>query len=240
MKKRIFIQGSLVSVSLLLSGLLSKYLFADWKSASLDVLFDLLGVVAVLIGFLFRISARGYKAEYSKDGGSFIFGGPYKLTRNPMYFGTLLIGLGVIAVLFQWWVAVIFLAFYLAIYLPQIKKEEDFLEKRFGQEYKLYCRQTHRYFPGIKFLFNDKLRECLLFRWSWVKKERTSLIVCLVILYVIEAWKDISKFGYNQYLREAIGILFSIIGVSFIIILIFHAEKFPGKLQNNFKLQAKQ
>lgn len=240
MKKRIFLQGFLVVVSLALSVFLAKYLFVEWKDVFFDTLFDFLGLVFILIGFLFRISARGYKAECSKDGGSLIFGGPYKLTRNPMYFGTLLIGLGIISVLFQWWVSIFFLVVYLAIYLPQIKREENFLLSRFGQYYRLYCQQTHRYFPGAASLFKNKLRECLLFRWAWIKKEAFSLITVFIILYLLESWKDLHFFGYKEFTRETVNFLFMVTGVTAVIILIFHAEKFPSKLQNNFKSQAKQ
>lgn len=242
MKKRIFIQGFLMSASLIMVFFLSKYLFVNWKSVFLDRLFDFLGLVVVLMGFLFRISARGYKAECSKDGGNLIFGGPYKLIRNPMYFGTLLIGMGVISMLFQWWVAVFFLVVYLSIYLPQIKREEKFLLDRFGQDYRLYCRQTHRFFPGITSLFKNKLRECLLFRWSWIKKEAFSLIIVLFVVYVLESWKEFCflSYSYKKFSGETVNFLLMVTGVSTVLILIFHAEKFPKKLQNNFKLQAKR
>jgi len=240
LKKRIFIQGFLVGVSLIMSVLLAKYLFVDYKSIFLDRLFDFLGLVVVLMGFLFRISARGYKAEYSKDGGSLILGGPYKLIRNPMYFGTLLIGLGVILMLFQWWLAILFLAVYLSIYLPQIKREEKFLLARFGQDYRLYCRQTHRFFPGISSLLKNNLRECLLFRWAWIKKEAVSLVILIIVLYLLELWKELCLFRYKEFSRETGNFLLTVTGVSVVIILIFHAEKLPKKLQDNFKLQAKR
>ena len=108
MKKRIGIQGFLLFLAMLMSVLLSKVIFPKWQQKILDEVLNCIGISVILTGFLFRISARGYKSEGSDNGKKLITDGPYSLMRHPMYFGTLLIGAGSILVLFAWWTFLLF------------------------------------------------------------------------------------------------------------------------------------
>jgi len=187
MKKRIGIQGSLVFLALLFSILLSRFLFPR-RGGALELFLDAAGMTMVLSGFLFRITARGYKSERSDNGKRLVTDGPYRLVRNPMYFGTLLIGAGVILALFNWWVFFIFLAGFLLIYIPQVKKEEQELLGRFGDGYKEYSRKTPKYFPRSFRLFNEAAAGGLFFRWSWLKKELPSLTAVLAAIIAAKIW----------------------------------------------------
>lgn len=220
MKIRIRIQGFLIFLAIATTILLSKFLFPYWKEEALDEFLDALGIGLVLWGFLFRIAARGHKAEKSSQGKKLITDGPYGLIRNPMYFGTLLIGLGINMVIFAWWAAIIFFIIFLSIYIRQIRREEADLSRRFGEEYKNYCKVTSRYFPRI---FNINLREHLFFKWPWIQKELPSLIGVMGVIIVIEAWEDIRLFGYNGYRKELLEL--PLIIICFIIILGLFYEK---------------
>jgi len=226
MKRRIGIQGFLIFLAILLLLLFSKLIFPSWKREPLDEFFDAIGIILVLSGFLLRIIARGYKEEKSQQSKELVKDGPYALIRHPMYFGTLLIGAGIIAALFEFWVFFVFLIIYLLIYLPQINREEKILLKRFGQEYLSYCKSTPKYFPNIFLSF----REHLPLRLSWIKKELPSLIVVIGAILVIEVWEDIRLFGYLEFYKELTE-LFSII-FAFIIMVIF---LLPSKRENNAK-----
>ncbi|MBI3991233.1 MAG: isoprenylcysteine carboxylmethyltransferase family protein, partial [Candidatus Omnitrophica bacterium] len=142
MKYRTQIQRILILLVLVSTLFFAKFLFPVWKEEPIDELFDAIGAVLVLFGFVIRISARGYKADKSNDGKSLVKEGIYCLMRNPMYFGTLLIGLGIIFALFQWWAFLLFLVVFLLIYIPQIMREEKELAKQFGEEYKEYSKKT--------------------------------------------------------------------------------------------------
>src|SRR3990167_1802669 len=116
MKPRIKIQGLSIFISIVITIFLHKMLFPRWEGRLWNELFNFLGILLVLFGFLFRVSARGHKEERSSQGRSLVNDGPYALVRNPMYFGTLLIGIGAIAILFQFWTIFLFLAVFLLIY----------------------------------------------------------------------------------------------------------------------------
>lgn len=221
MKKRIKIQGFLIFLAIIISIPLSKFLFPHWKEEALDEFLDALGIGMVLFGFLFRIAARGYKAEVSPDGKKLIIDGLYGFLRNPMYFGTLLIGLGINLILFEWWAFILFFIIFLLIYIRQMRKEENDLYRRFGEEFKNYCKITPRYFPKV---FNVNLRDYLFFKWSWVKKELPSLVGVIAVIIAAEIWEDVRIFGYNEFREELLELpLIIILFVS--IFSLFYGKK---------------
>lgn len=225
MKRRIRIQGFIIFLAVVASILLSKFLFPCWKKETLDEFLDAIGLGIVLFGFLFRIAARGYKAEVSANGKYLITDGLYGLMRHPMYFGTLLIGLGIVLILFKWWAFFLFLPIFLLIYIPQIQQEENQLYRRFGDEYKTYCKRTPKYFPNIYSLFKVDLQDYLFFKWVWIKREIPSLIGVIGIIIAIETREDVRLFGYSEYTKELLELALTI-GIFVIIFLFYKKEDF--------------
>lgn len=216
MKKRIKIQGGLVFLAVILFILFSRFIIPSWKKEAWDEFFDIAGIVLVLSGFLLRIIARGYKEEVSQGGDKLVTDGPYALIRNPMYLGTLLIGTGVISVLLKFWTLAIFLIVYLFIYVPQIKREERILLKRFGQDYEKYNRCVPKYFPGIGGLLNLKTQISLL-NLQWIKKEISPLILTIIFIFIIEIWQDVALFGVREIISESVELL--LVVLAFIVIV---------------------
>jgi protein-S-isoprenylcysteine O-methyltransferase Ste14 len=188
MKRRIGIQGMLMLSAALAAVLLCEVVFPRWQNRRLDAFLDVAGLALVILGFLFRISARGYKEEGSSGGSRLVTGGPYALARNPMYFGTFLIGTGFVMVLFEWWAWLVFTAVFLCIYIPQVRREEAVLKERFGQEYAAYCAAVPKYFPRLNRLLAPK--KYLPLKLAWIKKEILSFIVTLAVLVIVELWRS--------------------------------------------------
>lgn len=191
MKRRIRIQGMLILLAALAAILLCEAAFPRWRSRRLDVFLDIAGLWLVLLGFLFRISARGYKEEGSLGGGRLVRGGPYAVIRNPMYFGTFMIGTGFVVTLLEWWAWFIFIGVFLLIYIPQVKKEEAVLRGRFGAEYASYCGSVPKYFPRPGCLLS--LKKHLPLKLAWIKKEAPSFIVTLAVLIIVELWRKMCE-----------------------------------------------
>jgi protein-S-isoprenylcysteine O-methyltransferase Ste14 len=190
MKKRIGLHGFLIFLAAVSVALFYRSLFPVWKNGRHEAIVDALGFSAILFGFLVRINARGYKAELSSSGRKLITNGLYAFVRNPMYSGTFLIGAGVVAMIFKWWLLIVFLAVFLAIYLPQVRLEEKILSERFGEEYKEYCRRTPRFFPHLARLLISDPRAYLRFKWEWIKKELSSLIAVIAVTVGIDMGED--------------------------------------------------
>lgn len=224
MKRRIKLQGALIFLAIIITFWLSNFVFPHWRKESIDEFLDALGIVLILFGFLFRISSRGYKEEKSSQGKNLVQDGPYYLMRHPMYFGTLLIGTGIISVLFEMWAFILFLIIYFSIYIPQIKKEESVLFSRFGEEYKNYCKTTPKYFPKFPHLLH--LGEYILLRVSWIKKELFAFIMVITAILAIEIWQDTKLFGHREFFKELSELSFVIL---LFVILIFLILKITGK-----------
>ena len=106
-----------------------------WKS--LEV-----GGVVILPGLLVRALASGHVRKNEALATS----GPYAYTRNPLYFGSLLIGIGFAIAARSWWVGAVLVAMFFAIYLPVIRGEERFLREKFP-DFEEYARRVPRMLP---------------------------------------------------------------------------------------------
>lgn len=103
-----------------------------------------LGAVVVLPGLLIRALASGHVRKNQALATS----GPYAYTRNPLYLGSLLLGVGFAIAARSCWVGVVLVVMFFAIYLPVIKNEEAFLRQKFP-EFKEYARHVPRMFPRM-------------------------------------------------------------------------------------------
>ena len=71
--------------------------------------------------------------------------GVYRVTRNPIYLSMTLILAGIALMARSGWHLVLALLFMLAIHLTQIRREERYLEARFGETYRAYTGRVRRW-----------------------------------------------------------------------------------------------
>ena len=214
MKKRLKINGIIIFLATVIAVAFPTVFFRIKSSGAWDQIAEIFGVAFILLGQLIRVSARGYKSDNSKEGLALIDSGPYSLVRNPMYLGILLIGLGVVLMLFEWWIVIIFILVFVIRYLFLIFKEEKKLIGVFPKNYPIYCKKVpHRIRPSMRDLLERDIVEYLPLKISWIKKEIGSILVVLLVTLFVESLEDIQHFGIRFYLREALGI--------FVIILLF-------------------
>ena len=186
MKRRLKINGFIVFLAVLAAIIFPRIFFRHDSIMLADEMAEILGVAFVLLGQVLRASARGYKSEHSQEGGKLIYAGPYSLIRNPMYLGILLIGTGVVLVLFNWVAAAIFLLIFTARYIPLIFKEEKKLESLFPRDYQEYRRTVPRVLPSPAALLKRDIAEYLPLKLIWLKKELGSILAVLLITFLIE------------------------------------------------------
>jgi len=103
-----------------------------------------LGAVSIVPGLLIRALASGHVRKNEALATS----GPYAYTRNPLYLGSLLIGIGFAVAARSWWVGVVLVMMFFAIYVPVIRGEEKYLRERFP-EFEEYARRVQRMLPRI-------------------------------------------------------------------------------------------
>jgi protein-S-isoprenylcysteine O-methyltransferase Ste14 len=114
--------------------------------------FIALGAILIVPGLLVRALASGHVRKNEALATS----GPYAYTRNPLYLGSLLIGVGFAVAARSWWVGVALVVMFFAIYLPVIRDEEAFLRQRFPQ-FEEYARRVPRMFPRLGARENDSV-----------------------------------------------------------------------------------
>ena len=118
-------------------GFLLVAAFAYWSSPSVGSL--LWGLPAAIAGLLMRGWAAGHLAKNQR----LATGGPYAMTRNPLYLGTLLVAAGFAIASRQPALGALFFAAFGLIYLPAIELEEQHLRQLFP-EYEDYARRVPR------------------------------------------------------------------------------------------------
>jgi protein-S-isoprenylcysteine O-methyltransferase Ste14 len=116
----------------------------NWRSLAL-------GAVLIILGLVIRALASGHVRKNE----ALAMSGPYAYTRNPLYLGSLLIGIGFALAARSWWVGVVLLAMFFAIYVPVIRSEEAFLRERF-LEFEAYAKAVPRMIPRITPAFRDQ------------------------------------------------------------------------------------
>jgi len=113
-------------------------LFANPKPLTL-----LIGGFVSVVGLLIRAWASGH----IRKGQTLAVAGPYSHTRNPLYLGSFLIGVGFCAVSNVWWLALSFCALFIGVYLPVMRVEAEDLKSVFGDGYKEYAQNVPMFFP---------------------------------------------------------------------------------------------
>jgi len=155
-----------------------------WVLASPTPSRILLGLPIVGIGELLRIWASGTIEKNA----AVISWGPYAFTRNPLYFGNFLIGIGFVIMGNSVWLLVLFFAVFPLVYWPTILEEEHFLRERFGAAYEAYLKSVPRFFP----LLTARRWARGQFQWGLVIRHREHQtwygLIAGVAAVVIRSW----------------------------------------------------
>jgi protein-S-isoprenylcysteine O-methyltransferase Ste14 len=138
-----------------------------------------IGTGLVIIGEIARIISAGHIRKNEQ----LTVSGPYAYTRNPLYFGSFLMGLGISFLSgYPLVVIPIYLFLFALIYIPTIKGEEVFLERKFGDDYIHYKLSVPAFFPSLKKRITSEGK----FQWSTVRenKEHRSLLFSLLLIFL--------------------------------------------------------
>jgi protein-S-isoprenylcysteine O-methyltransferase Ste14 len=106
----------------------------------------LAGLPIALFGAILRALAAGV---IRKDA-TLTTSGPYAWTRNPLYLGSFLLGVGFAVMSGSWIAAGVILLPSLIIYPNVIRKEEAHLRRLFPREFEAYCATVPRFIPRFR------------------------------------------------------------------------------------------
>ncbi|HJZ98669.1 MAG TPA: isoprenylcysteine carboxylmethyltransferase family protein [Candidatus Solibacter sp.] len=159
------------------SGFLIVFVFAWFSRPTVESM--LWGVPVSLLGLALRAWAAGCLAKNQQ----LATGGPYAYTRNPLYVGTLLVAAGLAISARNIWLAALFAAVFLFVYLPVIQNEAQHLRKLFP-EYASYAERVPALLP--KFTKSGTGG----FRWSlYVKNQEYQAALGFLLGLLFLLWK---------------------------------------------------
>jgi protein-S-isoprenylcysteine O-methyltransferase Ste14 len=156
------------------------------------------GIPLVLIGEGLRTWAAGHLVKDEQ----LTIGGPYAHVRNPLYLGSLLSGLGFMAIVGDWVLATAFAGAALAIYLPTVRQEEDYLRRMHGEAFEAYRRAVPAIVPRLRAvtlveigstrqapaLLRTGLRQSRFeWRWVWLNKEHRTWLALAAAFALLAA-----------------------------------------------------
>ncbi len=143
--------------------------------------------------------------------------GLYSLCRNPLYFGNFFMNFGVLLFLNSFFVLAIYTLFFWLYYERIILREEDFLEGKFGDEYREWAARTPVIVPRFSNCrFSGWTPADLPFSWRTVlRREYTGLFAVILALTAMEmiggllaggnfslggGWRAVFVFGLAAYI----------------------------------------
>ncbi len=151
------------------------------------------GFLIVAIGELFRFWGVVYAGSETRTTGT--VGGTYLVTRgafsylrNPLYFGNILIyvGIGIMSWSLFPYLQIIALIFFLFQYDVIIKGEEGYLRQTFGKEYEEYVKNVPRLIPSLKSYKSENSEQPELnFKAGLRSEKRTLQAITIVTLILI-------------------------------------------------------
>lgn len=138
----------------------------------------LIGICLVFSGEGIRLLSSGYIVKNEL----LATNGPYAYTRNPLYLGSFIIGLGICFLSgLIYFVLPVYLFLFALLYIPTIKSEEEFLTQKFGNEYLAYKNSVPVFLPvPWRRLTSSRGK----FSWSRVRenKEPRNLMLSLLLV----------------------------------------------------------
>jgi protein-S-isoprenylcysteine O-methyltransferase Ste14 len=113
-----------------------------------------ISVILVIAGVILRAWAAGYAGNHTRtsniEAGKLATNGPYAFVRNPIYLGSIVLGIGMVGIIGDWRLSPLCAATFTALYFVIIPAEEEFLHREYPLEYKIYCRNVRRLLPRFR------------------------------------------------------------------------------------------
>lgn len=217
MKDRIKIDSAVLSLIIISTGFLYNFPDLYPQSPVCDDLFDFLGLWVVLTGTFVRMAARSHKKFNSAQGHGLVVSGPYTLTRNPMYLGSFLMGVGFILMTWPWWSLPLFAFLFYQRFNIQMTKEEKLLERTFKTNYTDYKAKVPRIFPRFEDIKKVNLKKDFPKEEIFSTKETRGLATWPLLAIFMELFQEHMIFGHLNVLKTIS--IFVLSGASFALFL---------------------
>jgi protein-S-isoprenylcysteine O-methyltransferase Ste14 len=119
-----------------------------------ELMLKVISVGLVMAGVVLRAWSAGCAGKHTRtpniEGGKLATGGPYAFVRNPIYVGSMVLGVGMVGIIGDWRLIPFCIGTFAALYFLIIPAEEEFLQRTYPLEYKLYRKNVRRILPRFR------------------------------------------------------------------------------------------
>jgi protein-S-isoprenylcysteine O-methyltransferase Ste14 len=132
-------------------------------------------------------SAGTHTHSATIEGPQLATGGPFAFVRNPIYLGSMVLGLGMIGLIGDARLLPLHVAAFVVLYAILVPAEEKYLSRTFGADYDRYRASVPRFLPRLRAWHGRTERG---FHWEAARGEFRLLGVLVGIYGVLElgAW----------------------------------------------------
>jgi protein-S-isoprenylcysteine O-methyltransferase Ste14 len=110
-----------------------------------QIMWLVIGGIAAILG----VSIRAWSSGHIRKNAELATSGPYAYTRNPLYVGSFVMGIGFCIAASVWWLALLFVVLFSVIYFPVMKAETKELIFHFGEKFEEYAANVPLFFPRL-------------------------------------------------------------------------------------------
>lgn len=177
-----------------------------------DWLLNVVGLSIAALGQWIRCVTVGL--DYIKRGGKkkkvyadhLVTGGVFAHGRNPLYVGNILQVIGLVMIHNSPWMYGIILPLFVFVYICIVAAEEQFLEAKFGNEYRDYCSRVSRW--GISPFGWRHTLTAGHFDWlKLIRKEYGTPFAVATNAMALLAWESIRNVGWHASVDRVIVLL---------------------------------
>jgi protein-S-isoprenylcysteine O-methyltransferase Ste14 len=103
-----------------------------------------IGISIVIWGRITMLAA-GTNINPSQPAVALVTSGPFRFSRNPLYTALMLVFSGLTLAFNTWWGFAMLIPVFIVMFQGVIRREERYLERKFGDSYRDYCAHVRRY-----------------------------------------------------------------------------------------------
>lgn len=144
------------------------------------------GPIAIL-----GLGLRAWGSGHLRKNDALATSGPYAYTRNPLYLGSFLLGLGFTIASARWWLGLIFAALFLGIYFPVMRVEAVTLAELFKEDYNAYANAVPLFFPRMVPFRDPATRDVKFDAGLYMRYREYQAAIGLVIAWTLLALKAV-------------------------------------------------
>jgi len=144
-------------------------------------------VIGGVVAFL-GLAIRAWASGHIQKAKALAISGPYAYTRNPLYLGSFILGVGFTIAAGVWWLALLFIALYLGIYLPVMRVEEEDISHIFGTDYDGYRREVPLFVPRLTVWKNTGTRFDPGLYWRYREYRAALGVLMALVVLAAKAW----------------------------------------------------